>query len=115
MAEHRDRDAMADVRRAVYLSPYDQEAHLLLGTLLQRGGHLTEAIDELKIAVWSKETGAARAALASAYFDNGDKDAAKREAQRALAIEPENADARALLKKIGGEIISRGDAVSRSS
>jgi tetratricopeptide (TPR) repeat protein len=48
----RDAEAIAELRRTIYLMPYQAEAHLLLGRLYQRTGRLREAIDSLKIAVW---------------------------------------------------------------
>ena len=100
-ADH-DRDAIVALERAVYLSPYDDEPHLLLGRLFAKSGRSGDAMDEFKVAIWCKETAAARLGLASAYLDAGDAVSARREAERALALEPESADAKALLKKIGG-------------
>jgi Tfp pilus assembly protein PilF len=40
--------------------------------------------------------------LGAALLESGDRDAARREAERAIALEPDSADAKALLKKIGG-------------
>ena len=45
----RDAEAIAELRRTIYLSPYDREAHLLLGRLYLRDGRMRDAIDELKI------------------------------------------------------------------
>lgn len=101
-ADRRDREAIGELRRAVYLSPYEDEPHLLLGRLQQRGGHLPEAIDEFKIAIWCRETAAARTAFGAALLESGDREGARREVERALALEPDFADAKALLKKIGG-------------
>ena len=54
-------DALVELRRTVFLSPYDDEAHLLIGQLLLRLGRAREAIDALKISVWSRDTTVARA------------------------------------------------------
>ena len=51
--EERDAEAIAELRRAVFLAPYQSEAHLLLGRIYLRTGRAQEAIDALKIAVWS--------------------------------------------------------------
>lgn len=50
--EERDAEAIAELRRAIYLTPYQSEAHLLLARLYQRGGRVKEAVDALKIAIW---------------------------------------------------------------
>ncbi|HVQ42236.1 MAG TPA: tetratricopeptide repeat protein [Vicinamibacterales bacterium] len=102
VGEGRDREAVADLRRSIYLAPYEDEPHLLLGRVYQRAGRVGEAIDEFKVAIWCRESPAARIALGSALFDNGDRDAARREFERALVLAPDSADARAWLKRIGG-------------
>lgn len=93
----RDADALAELRRAVFLSPYESEAHLLIGRILLRGGRPREAIDALKISVWSREAPSARLALAEAYAAARDYAAARTEVQTVLNAEPSNAAAASLL------------------
>jgi tetratricopeptide (TPR) repeat protein len=54
--QEQDREAVTELDRALYLSPYLAEAHLLLGRIHLRNGRIHEATDALKIAVWSGET-----------------------------------------------------------
>lgn len=96
-----DREAIAELRRALYLSPYQADAHLLLGRAYLRTGRVREAIDAFKIALWSEETVAAHVALGEAYLHAKDEAAARAEAQRALAIDPHSSDARKLLDRLG--------------
>jgi len=49
----RDEEAIAELRRTVFLAPYEGAAHLLLGKIYMRNGRTQDAIDALKIAVWS--------------------------------------------------------------
>jgi Tfp pilus assembly protein PilF len=97
-----DREAVNELRRAIYLAPYADEPHLLLGKVYQRTGRLEDAINEYKIAIWARETVAARVALGTALLEAGDRAAARTEAERALQLSPESAEARALLARIGG-------------
>jgi len=101
----RDREAMTALRRAIYLSPYDDEPHLLLGRLYHRAGRLQEAIDELKVAIWSDETVEARLALGEALLEHGDEAAARSEARRALALSPGSTEAQDLLVRAGGGVV----------
>jgi Flp pilus assembly protein TadD len=96
----RDAEAIAELRRAIYLSPYDREAHLLLGRLYLREGQIADAIDELKISIWSDDQTDARLALAEAYVQARNVDAARLELQTVLTREPSNAAAKTLLEKI---------------
>lgn len=98
----RDREAIDELRRAVYLSPYRDEPHLLLGQVYQRVGRLPEAIDEFKVAIWCRETVDARLALATVLLATGDTVAARREVERVLVLQPDSADGRALLRRIDG-------------
>ncbi len=101
-AAQQDREAMNALRRAVYLSPYEEEPHRLIGKLLQRAGRVDAAIDEFKVALWCQETLEGHLALGEALLTAGEREAARREAQRALALRPESTEAAALLARIGG-------------
>lgn len=98
-----DRGATDELRRAIYLRPYDDEPHLLLGQIYRRAGRLTEAIDAFRIAVWSRATVAGLVRLAEALYENGDSAAALVEARRAVALDPQSREARDLLARIGGD------------
>jgi len=100
--QHKDREAIDELRRAIYLSPYQDEPHLLLGQAYRRAGQISEAIDEFKVALWSRETAAAHIALGNALLDAGDKDGARQAAARAVALAPASVEARELLKRTGG-------------
>ena len=97
-----DREAMAELQRVVFLSPYEAEAHLLIGRIYLRGGRPREAVDALKISVWSKDTAAAHVALGEAYLRLKDTAAARVQAQKALALDPASTEAKGLIQKIGG-------------
>lgn len=99
----RDDEAMASFRRAAYLSPYDAEAHLLLGRVYLRGGRHLEAVDEFTISIWSRDTVAARLALAEAYIQTQNLAGARSELQVVISREPANPDARRLLARIPPE------------
>jgi tetratricopeptide (TPR) repeat protein len=99
----RDDEAMASFRRAVYLSPYDAEAHLLLGRVYLRGGRHQEAVDEFTISIWSRDSVAARLALAEAHIQTQNMAGARAELQVVLSREPSNPDARRLLARIPPE------------
>ena len=96
----RDGEAIAELRRAVYLSPYDSEALLLLARAYLRSGRLNEAIDTLKISIWSTDTIAARLVLAEAYIQARDEAAARAALETILKMDPGNAGARTLLDKL---------------
>jgi predicted Zn-dependent protease len=98
----RDAQAVSELQRAVYLSPYNNEAHLLLGRIYLRGGRLPDAIDALKISIWSSDGTEARAVLAEAYEKAGMLNEARRELQSVLARDPSHAEARQRLERLSG-------------
>ena len=98
--KEQDREAMTELGRTVYLSPYEAEAHLLIARIHLRAGRPGDAVDALKISIWSEETAAARLALAEAYLKAGNAASARIEAERALVLAPDSADARRLLATI---------------
>jgi predicted Zn-dependent protease len=97
-----DREAATELRRAVFLSPYEAEAQLLLGRIHLRGGRPQDAVAALKISIWSRDTAAAQLALADAYLRLKDPASARTHVQKALALDPKSAEAEALLKRIDG-------------
>jgi len=95
-----DTEAIAEFRRALYLSPYEAEAQLLLGRIYLRTGQTPAAIDALKISIWSQDSAAARVALARAYVQARDTASARRELERALVLEPDSVEAKELMGQI---------------
>lgn len=101
-AREADREAVTELRRALYIAPYLAEAHLLLGRLHLRGGRPADAVQALKIALWSEATVPAHLALAEAFLQIQDQAAARAEVERALALDPQSAEALALKARLGG-------------
>lgn len=97
-----DRAALDELRRAVYLRPYDADAHVLLGQLYRRAGRLAEAADALRIAVWAKDSVQARLQLAETLSDLGDTAGALAHAKSALQLDPSSVAARDLVARLGG-------------
>jgi lipopolysaccharide biosynthesis regulator YciM len=98
----RDAQAVSELQRAVYLSPYDHEAHLLLGRVYLRGGRLLDAIDALKISIWSSDRIEARVVLTEAYEKAGMLNEARTELQTILTRDPSNVEARQRLERLSG-------------
>jgi Tfp pilus assembly protein PilF len=95
-----DVEAIGELRRVLYLSPYESEAHLLLGRVYLRTGQSAAAIDAFKISLWSQESTAAHVALAQAYIQIKNEAGARAELQRALAIAPDSSEAKELLNRL---------------
>ena len=101
MAQAQDREALAELRRSVYISPYQADAHLLAGRIHARAGRLAEAARDFRISLWCQDSVAAHIALGQVLLEQKDLLGAQTEANRALALDVHNPDARALLEKAG--------------
>ena len=64
-------------------------------------GRLTDASEEYALALWCQETAESHAALASVQLQLGKRDLARASANRALALDPSNAEAREVLRQLG--------------
>jgi len=98
-----DREALMELKRAIYLSPYEAQAHLLVGRIHLRAGRPADAVEALKISIWSADSAPARVALAEAYLKQQNTTAARTELERALVLDPQSADAKRLLASLAGK------------
>ncbi len=96
----RDAEAVQELRKAIYLSPYDAETHLLLGRAQQRLGQLRQAVDAFRVSVWCQDSAEARVELAEVLLELKDVARAKAEISRALQIEPTSSRARGLQERL---------------
>lgn len=98
--QEQDREALDELRRTLFLSPYQADAHLLMARIYLRSGRVRDAIDALKISLWSNETAEAHAVLAQAHVEAHDLEAARLEATRALALDSQSAEAKRVLEQL---------------
>jgi Flp pilus assembly protein TadD len=98
--QERNGEAIAELRRALYLSPYDAEAHLLLGRACLRTGRAAEAATALRLSIWSQDSATAHEILAEALIELKEPAAARAEAMRALVLDPSLERARSLITRI---------------
>lgn len=91
--QRQEAEAVDELKRSLYLSPYQADVHLLLGRIYLQTGRRAEAIEALKISLWSAESAAAHAVLGEAYLAAGDAAAARAELVKAQRLDPKDADA----------------------
>ena len=98
--QEQDREALLELKRAIYLSPYEASAHLLIGRIHLRAGRPADAVEALKISIWSEDSAPAHVVLAKAYLSMKNSPAARTELQKALKLDPASSEARQLLDTI---------------
>ena len=112
--QENDREAMAEIDRALYLSPYLAEAHLLAGRLHLRNGRAREAVDALKISLWSAETAEAHHP-GPGVLQLRDPMSARAEAKARSCWSPVQLKSHALEQAINGRTAGRRAADPRRS
>jgi len=97
--EEKDGDALGELRRSLFLEPYNPEALLLTARLHLRMGQVGDAVSSARIALWTAESVQAHVVLGQALLEAKDPAGAQAEAERALALDASSADARELLTR----------------
>lgn len=98
--EAKDGEAVIELRKAIYLSPYDAETHMWLGRAYRKLGQLRQAVDALRVSVWCSDGAEARLELAELLFELKDVDRARAELARARTLSPDSPRARALEQRL---------------
>jgi tetratricopeptide (TPR) repeat protein len=98
--QRQDAAAIDELKRSLYLSPYQADVHLLLGRIYLNTGRRSEAAVALKISLWSAESSAAHALLGEVYLAAKDLTRARAQLQKAQALDPHDADARRLASEL---------------
>ena len=101
--QQQDQEAIPELKRSIYLLPYQADVHLLLGRIYLRSGRVAEAIDALRISLWSRESAEAHAVLGQAYLAGKDEAGARAELAKAQQLGPNDADTRQLAAKLDGK------------
>jgi tetratricopeptide (TPR) repeat protein/TolB-like protein len=92
--------AETDFRAALTADPSNAAAHQSLGELDRRRGNLDAAVTELQASLKARDSAVVRTALARLYLEQKKPELARAEAQRALTLAPNYADAKQLLERM---------------
>jgi len=93
----RDEDALADLGKLLQAAPQNYDAHLLMGRVYERRGDFDRAVNALKAAIfWNPRLVAAHVLLGRIAVLKNDCAAAQASSSKALQIDPNDPDAKAL-------------------
>lgn len=90
---HDDADAMGDFIRALQLDPNDEDAHVYRAELFEALGHHELAIPDYTAILVHNDTAYIRAYRAEAFVAIGDDESARKDADRAMEIDPNDRSA----------------------
>ena len=77
-------------------------AHRSLGEIARRRGRLDEAVRELQASLVTRDSAVVRTILARVYLEQKKPDLARSEAEKALKLAPNYAEAKTLLERLNG-------------
>jgi tetratricopeptide (TPR) repeat protein len=89
--------AETDFHAALSADPASAAAHLGLGEVDRRRGKLDDAVKELQASLEARDSAFVRTMLAKVYLDQKKFDLARAEAEHALKLAPNYAEAKQLL------------------
>jgi tetratricopeptide (TPR) repeat protein len=89
--------AEADFRAALASDPANASAHQGLAEVDRRRAKLDDAVKELQASLATRDSAVVRTMLARVYLEQKKFDQARSEAERALALAPNYAEAKQLL------------------
>ena len=101
--QQQDEEAIPELKRSLYLLPYQPEVHLQLGRIYLRSGRVADAIDALKVSLWSRESAEAHAVLGQAYLVGKDEAGARAELKKAQQLDPNGTDTKQLAARLDGK------------
>jgi tetratricopeptide (TPR) repeat protein len=101
--QQQDEEAIPELKRSLYLLPYQPEVHLLLGRIYLRSGRVADAIEALKLSLWSRDSAEAHAVLGQAYLVGKDEAGARAELKKAQQLDPNGADTKQLAARLDGK------------
>lgn len=99
----RDDEALVEIRKLFNIEPTNAEAFLMIGRINQRRGDQTAAIAALKTAIFWESINPlidAHILLGRIFLERGDLSEAKKYADSAIAIDPNNQEAIALKRQV---------------
>lgn len=100
----KDEDALGELQKVLAADSTSSEAHLLRGKIYQRRGETENAISALSAAVyWNPRLTNAHVVLGQIYFARGDRARALAHGRQAIALDPQDREAIALMRKIESE------------
>ncbi|MFN8007614.1 MAG: tetratricopeptide repeat protein [Terriglobia bacterium] len=100
LSANRVEQAEAILSRAIQDSPQSIEARLEMAKVLEAKGDKDRAILELRASLWLKDSAPVRLKLSRLYLSVNRKEEARTEALNALNLEPDNTEARELVKTL---------------
>jgi tetratricopeptide (TPR) repeat protein len=93
-------EAVLELQRLLYVEPHWAEARIELADVYRESGEMEKAVGEYRVVLWDQESATIRAKLAETYLELGNRKEARIHAERALELDPDNAEALRLRERL---------------
>jgi Tfp pilus assembly protein PilF len=93
--------AEQEFRSALVIDPHDASAHRELADVYRRRGKLDDAVHELQQSLAARDSAATHTTLARIFLEQKKPDLARAEAEKAVKLAPNYAEAKAMLDHLG--------------
>ncbi|MGQ9618235.1 MAG: hypothetical protein ACUVUG_04640 [Candidatus Aminicenantia bacterium] len=94
------KEAENSIRKAIHISPFDWEAHLILARIQIFNKDLKNAMKELKFSLWLENKPENNLEIGKLLIENGEKVRGVEYIKKALSLRPDLEEAKEILKKI---------------
>ncbi|HMI52333.1 MAG TPA: tetratricopeptide repeat protein [Candidatus Saccharimonadales bacterium] len=94
--------AETEFKAVLAIDAANATAHRSLGEIARRRGRLDEAVRELQASLVTRDSAVVRTILARVYLEQKKPDLARSEAEKALKLAPNYAEAKTLLERLNG-------------
>ncbi len=92
--------AESSIRKALHISPFDWESHLILSKVLMKRKDLKNAMREISFSLWLEERGENNLEMGKLLIEMGDKIKGLEHLKKALSFDPSLEEAKEIIKKL---------------
>ncbi len=92
--------AESSIRKALHISPFDWESHLILSKVLMKRKDLKNAMREISFSLWLEERGENNLEMGKLLIEIGEKGKGLEHLKKALSFDPSLEEAKGIIKKL---------------
>ncbi len=92
--------AETSAKKAIHISPFDWESHLILSKIYIEKGDFKNAQMELKFSIWLEERAENNFEMGKLLMEMGDREKGLEQLKKALSLDPSIEEAKKIIKKL---------------
>jgi tetratricopeptide (TPR) repeat protein len=92
--------AESSIKKALHISPFDWESHLILSKVLMKKKDFKNAMKEISFSIWLEERGENSLEMGKLLIEIGEKTKGLEQIKKALSLDPSLEEAKEIIKKL---------------